>query len=88
MHGPLANARTRIAEHAHPRSFVAPVLGMPGILTRHRNAFRMRHHDGDATIFIAKAANAIGRAVWIRGIAVGNIAVVIDVAQRNGVRRR
>ena len=47
---------------------------MPGILLRQSDALRMRHHDRHAALFIAESANAVGRAVRISRVAIGDTA--------------
>ena len=71
-----------IAEHAHPRTHPSPhSSGCHEFCLRQRDALGMRHHDRDAPVFVGQAADAVQRTVRIRRVGVGNITVVIDVAQ-------
>ena len=48
-----------------------------------QGALGMRHQDGDAAVVAGQAGDAVGRAVRIGGIARGDAAVAVDVAQRD-----
>ena len=43
----------------------------------------MRHHNGDSPICIGECGNALRRSVGVAGIGFGNIAGVVDKAQRD-----
>src|SRR5690554_7336357 len=79
--GRLAYPDPCIAEHAHPGAVFAPVVRVPGVLDCAEDAFRVRHHDGDAAVAGGQAGDAAGGAVGVGGVAVGHAAVVVDEAQ-------
>ena len=43
-----------------------------------KDAFRVWHHDRDSSVGGGERGDAVGRAVRIRGIACGDLAVTID----------
>ena len=48
--GSLTNPDTCIPEHAHPGTVFTPVTGVPRVLYCTEDTFRMRHHDGKASV--------------------------------------
>src|SRR5690606_23601944 len=70
-----------VAEHAHPGAVFAPVVRVPGVLDCAEDAFRVRHHDGDAAVAAGEAGDAAGGAVGVGRVAVGHASVVVDEAQ-------
>lgn len=55
----LTDPHPGVAEHAHPGAVFAPVIGMPGVLYGAEQAFRVRHHDGDAAVAVSQAGDAV-----------------------------
>src|ERR1700754_399827 len=59
----------RIAEHAHPRRILAPVLRVPAHLRRAEHPLRVRHHDRDATVGGRECGQATRRTVRVERVA-------------------
>ena len=55
---------------------------MPGHLNAAENAFRVRHHDGEAAILGGHRRQAIRRTVRVVRVDLGRLALVIDITQR------
>src|SRR5690625_2753803 len=76
-----------IVEHLHPRRKSAPRARRPGIVDGAQQALGMRHENGDAAVAGGQARDALRRAAGVVGVAFGNLAATVDIAQRHVWRR-
>lgn len=61
-----------------------PRPSFPGAsCSRYGTHVRVRHHNGDATIFSGHCSNAVRRTVRVSRIGLGHLTEVINVAQRH-----
>src|SRR2546430_17369012 len=73
----------RVAEHAHPGAVFAPALGMPRLLHRAEDPFRMGHQYREASVMGGESSDPPGRSVRIQRIDLGRRAAIVDKAQRD-----
>src|SRR5262245_5952662 len=74
----LADPHARVAEHPHPRAVFAPLWRMPRHLHGAEHALGVRHDHGDATIGRRHRCDTVRRAVRVRRIDLGDVAVAVD----------
>ena len=79
--GLLRNRDPGVSEYPHPRTIVTPFIGMPGILRRSRDSFRVRHYDRDAAVFVAEATDPPDRTIRVGWVLFGDVAIVIDISK-------
>ena len=81
----LPDPDARVAEHAHPGA-VGTGERIPRQLHRAEDAFGVGHQDRHAAVRRRERGDAGGRAVGVRGVALGDAAVVVDEARGDQAR--